>query len=170
MKASAAILVVVLLGGCASRPAPDAGPTPIDVRSSGIASGQVHWGGQVVAIENLRDRTLVEVLALPLASDGEPLTDRRPQGRFIVNKSGFLEPHEYPPGSLVEVRGLLNGFVDGTVGDSPYRYPLVVSERVKRWASPRTGGVFGPGSRHSIGIGAGSNGGSWGGVGIGIGF
>ncbi|MDJ0740716.1 MAG: Slp family lipoprotein [Gammaproteobacteria bacterium] len=161
-----------LIAGCASTPPADTGPTPAEVRDSGVAQSEVHWGGQIVKVKNLRDRTLIEVLALPLDSDGEPQIDETPQGRFIVDKSGFLEPHEYASGRLVEVRGRLNGFTDGTVGDSPYRYPVVVSERVRLWGDPPSEGVSsgGPRIRPSIGVGVGSGGRSWGGVGIGIGF
>jgi outer membrane lipoprotein len=159
-----AIFALVALAACATRIPPPSGPTPAEVRARGITGGDVHWGGQIATVRNERDRTLIEVLALPLDSDGEPQTDLRPQGRFIVEKAGFLEPQEYASGRLVEVHGRLDGFTDGKVGDSPYRYPVVVGERVRLWGRP--------GSRipPRIGIGVGSGGGSWGGVGIGIGF
>jgi len=164
------VLAGLTLTACATQiPAPS-GPTPAEVRASGMTDGEVHWGGQIVTVKNETDRTLIEVLALPLDSDGEPQTDQRPQGRFIVTKSGFLEPHEYASGSLVEVRGRLNGFTDGKVGDSPYRYPVVFSERVKLWGPAGTEGSSGRNVWKSIGIGVGSGGSSWGGAGIGIGF
>ena len=165
-----AVLAVFTLAACATQTPAPTGPTPAEVRASGTTGGEVHWGGQIVNVQNERDRTLVEVLALPLDSDGEPQNDQRPQGRFLVDKSGFLEPHEYAPGRLVEVRGRLKGFVDGKVGDSAYRYPVVVSERVKLWGSSHSSSSSAPTFWPSIGIGAGSNGTSWGGVGIGIGF
>ena len=165
-----AVLAVLALSACATRiPAPS-GPTPAEVRARGITGSDVHWGGQIVTVKNERDRTLIEVLALPLDSDGEPQTDLRPQGRFIVDKSGFLEPREYASGRLVEVHGRLNGFTDGMVGDSPYRYPVVGSERIKLWGRSSDGSRSGPRISPSIGVGVGSGGSSWGGVGIGIGF
>jgi hypothetical protein len=92
------LALVVLTGGCASpRLADDTGPTPADVIAGRAGDGQVHWGGRIVGIENLRDRTRLEVLAFPLASDGEPLVTEAPQGRFIVERPGFLEPHDYAP-------------------------------------------------------------------------
>ena len=171
MKNEIVLLMAGLaLTGCATQIPPPSGPTPAEISTSGVASSEVHWGGQIVKVDNQSDRTLVEVLGLPLDGDGEPQTDQRPQGRFIVDKSGFLEPNEYAPGRLIEVRGRLNGFADGKVGDSPYRYPVVVSERLKLWGSPHATGSSGPTFWPSIGIGAGSGGSSWGGVGIGIGF
>jgi outer membrane lipoprotein len=138
------------------------------VRDGNISSGEVHWGGQIVKVENLTDRTLVEVLALPLDGSGVPQTNGEPQGRFIVDKSGFLEPQEYAVGRLVEVRGRLNGFTDGKVGQADYRYPVVISERVTLVEGG--GSSRGPRVYPSIGIGVGSGGSSWGGVGVGIGF
>lgn len=165
------LLAAALLGACATQDetaAVDA-PTPAAVASSDRAVGQVHWGGQIVKVRNLRDRTLIEVLALPLNASGKPLTDEGPQGRFIVDKKGFLEPHKYAPDRLVEVRGHLNGFTDGKVGQSPYRYPVVISERVKLWPEEAVGRYGGSRVSPRVNIGVGS-GGSNVGVGVGVGF
>lgn len=163
------LIAVVLLAGCASTPPPAAGPTPADIIRNGTASGEVHWGGQIVKIKNLSDRTLVEVLALPLDSDGMPMADEASRGRFIVDKQGFLEPREYVPDRLIEVRGLLKGFTDGRIGDSSYRYPVVISERLKLWDPPASSSYSGPRISPSIGIGVGSGGTrGWGGINIGF--
>ncbi len=162
------LMAALALAGCVTQIPPPSGPTPAEVRASGIARSEVHWGGQIVGVENREDRTLIEILSLPLGINGEPRTDQRPQGRFIVEKSGFLEPNEYAPGSLIEVRGQLDGFADGRVGDSSYRYPVVVSERLKLWATPRGDGVAGPSVWDRISIGVGSGGGSYGGIRIGF--
>ena len=175
------LLMVLPLFACVSEPVRDsadggaegekaAGPTPIEVRETGLERGEVHWGGQIVRIDNRSDRTLIEVLALPLDSDGVPRTNAQPQGRFIVDKSGFLEPQQYAAGRLVEVRGQLKGFTDGKVGEADYRYPVVISERVRLLDSDAAGSAGGPRFFPSIGIGVGSGGSSWGGVGVGIGF
>lgn len=157
-----------MIAACASTSEPPAGgPTPAQIVSSGEAHGDAHWGGQIVSLKNLRERTLVEVLALPLAGDGRPRVNGRPQGRFIVDHPGFLEPHEYVAGRLLEVHGQLHGFSEGTVGDAPYRYPVVRAGQLTLW--PDDGARYpGPSSpRINFGIGV-SNQGS--GVGVGIGF
>lgn len=163
------LTMLVLLAGCASKPPVETGPTPADVIRSGDANGEVHWGGQIVKVKNLRDRTLVEVLAFPLDGDGRPLADQPSQGRFIADKQGFLEPREYEPDRLIEVRGLLKGFTDGRVGESSYRYPVVISERLRLWDAPVTSTRSGPRITPSIGIGVGSGGTrGWGGINIGF--
>ena len=145
----------------------DSGPTPAQVVASGEAHSEVHWGGQIVKVKNLRDRTLVEVLALPLDGDGRPQPDQRPAGRFIVDRPGFLEPHEYAVNRLLEVRGRLNGFTSGTVGDAAYRYPVVIGEQLVLWPHDTAGSSRASTPRINFGVGVSNHGG---GVGVGIGF
>ena len=158
----------LLLGACASTPPADTGPTPNQVVLQGLTAEPVHWGGQIVKVKNLRDRSLIEVLAFPLSGDGRPRVDAAPQGRFIVEQAGFLEPREYARDRLLEVRGRLDGFTDGRVGEAAYRYPVVVARELQLWERPRSA-VRGPRVTPRIGIGIGSGGTSIGG-GIGIGF
>ena len=104
------LVSLLAVGACATSPqVVDTGPTPSDVARNGTIGSSVHWGGQIVKTKNLSDRTLVEVLAFPLDSEGRPAVDQAPQGRFIVEKSGFLEPKEYARNRLLEVRGIHNG-------------------------------------------------------------
>lgn len=163
------LLAVLLLSGCASTPptAQDSGPTPDDVIAGKLASQDVHWGGRIVRLENLRDRTRVEVLAFPLSDVGEPRVNARAQGRFIVEKPGFLEPKEYAQDRRIEVRGRVQGFEDGQVGDAAYRYPVVAGDQVKLWPEPDASGTAARQPRVNFGFGFGSYGS---GAGIGIGF
>jgi len=169
-----AILGAILLGACATTtPLVDTGPTPEQVLSGATTGEAVHWGGQIIRVKNLRDRTLIEVLAHPLDTEGRPQLDQPAQGRFIVERSGFLEPQEYASDRLLEIRGQLNGFTDGRVGDAPYRYPVVVADDLQLWERPVRAYGGGPWvtPRIGIGIGSGSSGTRvGGGVGIGIGF
>lgn len=164
------ILLIGLLavaGGCTTgQQRADTGPTPAQVVASGEARGAVHWGGQIVAVENQRDSTRIEVLALPLGSDGRPQLDAQSQGRFVVDRPGFLEPHEYAPNRLLEVQGQLDGFTRGQVGEAAYRYPLVRADRLVLWPEGWRGYGWGT-PRINFGVGVSNDGG---GVGIGIGF
>jgi outer membrane lipoprotein len=163
------LLYALLLGGCASNPPPAQapGPSPDDVIAGNIDSQNVHWGGRIVRVDNLRDRTRVEVLSFPLSDVGEPLVNARAQGRFIVEKSGFLEPREYAPDRRIEVRGRLQGLEDGQVGDAAYRYPVVAGEQIKLWPDAAEIGSSGGQPRVNFGFGVGTYGR---GTGIGIGF
>lgn len=158
------IVASLLLAACATPPVAT-GPTPDRIIAGGVAEGPVHWGGEIVVVTNLRDRTLVEVLARPLADNGRPLAERNAQGRFLVEQAGFLEPREYAPGRLLEVHGRLEGFANGRVGDAPYRFPIVLAERLNLWARPA--GTVSTSPRVNFGVGVSNHGG---GVGVGIGF
>lgn len=164
------LVIALLLGACAStQPPGQSGPTPEEISAGAAATGQVQWGGRIVQVRNLPQRTLVEVLGLPLDQHGAPLPQGRPHGRFIVEYPGFLEPHEYAADRMLVVRGQLAGFTEGSVGEAPYRFPVVVAEhldlRPKEAAQSGAAGRVYP--RINFGIGGGSRGG---GVGIGIGF
>ncbi len=160
--------VVLLLVACQGvGPRSDAGPTPAQVLASGKSGDPIHWGGRIVRVENLRERTRIEVLYLPLDRRGRPEPARRTQGRFIVVQAGFLDPHEYATDRLLEVEGHLSGFFSGEVGDAAYRYPVVRADRLALWPDAETeqGRLSSP--RVNIGIGASNHGG---GIGVGIGF
>ena len=133
--------------------------------------GQVlTWGGSIVSIKNLKDRTLLEVMAYPLASDGKPRTDLQSQGRFLADYPGFLEPTEYQPGRLVTVTGPMLGYKDGKVGDADYRYPALQANEMKLWDRQAAGrGWSRPAINVGVGVGSGGSSG-WGNIGIGIGF
>ena len=97
-RSLALLFAVLLTVGCAStQPARDYGPSPNDVKAGAQVDSPVTWGGRIVNTQNLRDRTLIEVVALALDSDGRPDPQADPRGRFIVERGGFLEPHEYAP-------------------------------------------------------------------------
>ena len=171
-----ALLGILLLAGCAGTTQNDAASDPARVPPDTVVTdlpryeGQrVEWGGQIVAVHNLRNRTELEVLAYPLSSAGRPDTNATPQGRFLAVRGGFLEPADYASGRLVTVSGLVGPAREGSVGEARYLYPTVSAETLRLW-DPEPPGYGGPVPFGTIGIGVGSGGWRGGGVGIGIGF
>lgn len=169
------IFLPVLLAGCSSTgEVLSSGPAPSRLSATADPSvkGQVlTWGGSVISVKNLKDRTLLEVMAYPLASDGRPRTDLQSQGRFIADFKGFLEPAEYQPGRLVTVTGPMLGYMDGKVGEADYRYPALQADELRLWDRQATGSRSW--SRPAINVGVGVGGGShssWGNIGTGFGF
>ncbi len=165
------ILILVSIAACESNPqrAGSSGPTPAVLSASADGSVKGHtftWGGSIVGSKNLKDRTLVEVMAYPLNASGEPLTGQQSQGRFLVDYKGFLEPTEYRPGRLLTVTGPMLGYTDGKVGDAPYRYPALDGVRMKLWPENNRKLKIWP--QINLGVGIGSGG--YGNIGIGIGF
>lgn len=167
------LLVALLLSACAGSPTYDAGGaerglTPRDVVARpGTTTGRnVLWGGVILSTVNLEDSTQIEVLAYPLDTDARPRTDHAPQGRFILERAGQLDPAGYGEGRLLTVAGTVTGTVAGRVGEADYTYPVIHARQLTQWPEFRTS----PGVRPFFSIGVGT-GGSWGsGSGIGIGF
>ncbi len=174
VRALAIPFLLIGLVGCQSAGGvKPAGPTPAQLSASadqGVKGQVLTWGGSIVSIKNLKDRTLLEVMAYPLASDGKPRTDLQSQGRFLADYPGFLEPTEYQPGRLVTVTGPMLGYKDGKVGDADYRYPALQANEMKLWDRQAAGrGWSRPAINVGVGVGSGGSSG-WGNIGIGIGF
>jgi outer membrane lipoprotein len=165
------LLVALLLSACAGSPTYDAGGaerglTPRDVvaRPETTTGRNVRWGGAILSIVTGEERTQIEVLAMPLDSDARPLTGHASQGRFILERAGYLDPASYAEGRLITVDGTVTGTVAGRVGETDYTYPVIYARQLTQWPGTRTS----PGVRPYFDIGVGT-GGSWG-SGIGIGF
>ena len=112
---------------------------------------RVVWGGQIIGMKNLADRSRIELLAYPLDRGQRATVDEPSLGRFLVDRAGYLEPADYAPGRLLTVTGRLLKRVRGQVGDAPYDYPLVEADEVYLWPLPSEGLSWG-GIHFGIGI------------------
>lgn len=133
---------VLALAACAPapiyKPAPDAvAAVPFEVARSPerFANGSVIWGGRVVGVNNLADRSEIEVLAYPLDSSQRPKVGDSGNGRFIAVMNGFVEPMAYPNGALITVSGKLGGSRAGRVGEADYVFPLVRVDQAHAWTA-----------------------------------
>jgi outer membrane lipoprotein len=166
---------IILLGlaGCASNPKvaqnAERGITPRQAATEAAiaADKPLQWGGVIVETRNLPQQTQLQILAYPLQSDGRPDVSASPTGRFIALHEGYLEPVDYQKGRQVTATGSLSEKREGQVGEASYIFPVLQADELVLWpvesdskASPRV----------NFGLGVGSGGRSWGGVGIGIGF
>ena len=168
------LLLALALAGCAAglqtRSAADTSPAAVAADPARFQGQRAEWGGQIVAVHNLRNRTELEVLAYPLSSGGRPASAGTPLGRFIAVRSGFLEPADFAPGRLVTVSGVIGPPREGSVGEARYLYATLSAENLRVWDSSypyQPSGVYPFGT---IGVGVGSGGFYGGGVGIGLGF
>lgn len=136
-----ALSLPVAIAACA--PAPiykTGGPSSVVATPRQVATSpdnfrnlEVVWGGEVIAVHNFADHSEVEILAYPLDSSQRPRLNQPPIGRFITMVQGFVEPMNFPPGTLVTLRGMLEGARPGQVGSAPYTFALVQSEGMHRW-------------------------------------
>jgi len=133
-------LILLALAACAPAPIYKPVPgavivTPMQVSQTPerYPSGDVIWGGRIVQVTNLSDHSEVEVLAYPLDGSQRPKANDSGNGRFIVAMSGYVEPLDYPSGSLITVSGRLNGSRAGKVGEANYVFPLISATQSHVW-------------------------------------
>ena len=144
------IVVVMLLGGCASVvPATIRTTAPGNVQIAEVRTqptqyndALIRWGGNIVNTRNERDHTVLEIVARELGSDGRPLAEDKSLGRFLAKAQGFLDPAVYKPERDVTVRGRVEGVVEQAIGEYRYAYPVVRADDIYLW-QPRL-----PATRH----------------------
>lgn len=127
-----AVALAVVIAACAPAPIYKTGPEIVNATPDQIAGSpnnfpqaQVIWGGEVIGVQNLADQTRIEVLAYPLDSSQRPRLKEPATGRFLAEVPGFLEPMNFPRGSLITVRGQFTGTQAEPVGQARYTYPVV---------------------------------------------
>lgn len=98
---------------------------------------RVRWGGTIIAVENMKDKTVIELLSRPLSKGGEPIADNPGIGRFLARTAGFVDPTEYPLGRLLTVSGTIDKLITRSVGEYPYRYPVVEIDTLYLWPVPQ---------------------------------
>ena len=146
------LTAIALLAGCASpsvfdREGVDLGARPeLSLQNTGQ---KVIWGGTIIETRNLAEHTRIEVLAYPLSGSLRPELNEMTQGRFLIQRVGYLEPREYAPGRSVTVEGLLVEPQTGRIGEANYRYAVVKADKIKLWDKA------GASSRIHFGIGIG---------------
>jgi outer membrane lipoprotein len=169
------LVLLLLVTACASAPSFNTVGVDRSLTPQGVAATpqpatgkSVQWGGVIVSTTNLKGSTQIEVLAYPLDADGRPKTDGTAQGRFILERTGYLEPASYAEGRQVTAVGTLTRTQTGRVGEADYTYPVISARQLYLW--PKGQGRDGTSTFFNIGVGGGS-GGNWGsGVGVGVGF
>ncbi|MHA6202920.1 Slp family lipoprotein [Dyella soli] len=100
-----------------------------------FANADVIWGGRIVEIRNLADRSEVEIVGYPLDSSQRPKADGSGWGRFIAVMPGFVEPFNYPSGALVTLAGRVTGSRAGAVGEANYVFPLIGVAQSHVWTA-----------------------------------
>jgi outer membrane lipoprotein len=115
----------------------------------------VEWGGVIIAAENRRDSTWLELLAYPLNDAHKPRTGARPLGRFLAVHPGYLETADYAPKRWVTVVGKVQELRVGKVGKAPYRFPLIEIDRIDMWSDTKAKSSSEPQVHFGIGIGIG---------------
>ncbi len=93
----------------------------------------VIWGGQIIQSLNHPDGTELIILEIPLDYSEHPERISNSQGRFIAKTKDFLDPAVYQAGRKVTVAGPIAGAETKTIGQVPYRYPVVSLLQIVLW-------------------------------------
>lgn len=135
------LAITALVSACATVPDPLAGEfsevTPDQARQEGLSGQAVRWGGEIVEVRPLADRTCLEILSRKLGRSARPTGGDAGMGRFIACKSGFIDPAEFAQGREVTVAGRLAGLDTGSIGEFEYRFPRVEARSVYLWPERR---------------------------------
>ncbi|HEX7338583.1 MAG TPA: Slp family lipoprotein [Rhodanobacteraceae bacterium] len=165
MRASRLVLpalaaLTLSLAACAPPPIYKTGPDTVTASPQAVAHApeqfqhrEVIWGGRVVKVTNLATKTEIELLGYPLDRSQRPDVGAKPGGRFIAVVPGYLEPLNFPPGSLMTVAGPIKGMRSGNVGKSAYVFPLVEANEHHRWTAEE---MRSPWSNVHFGVGIGT--------------
>lgn len=92
------------------------------------------------------------MLAYPLTRTGKPDRNRDPIRRFLLIHPGYLEPVDYAPGRMVSAVGEVTGTREGSVGETPYTYPVLAAARLHLWPPEATRRAD-PSVQFGVGIG-----------------
>jgi outer membrane lipoprotein len=134
------VLSLLQLGACASGPTFDTSqvdrsltPTAAGTQPQSATGRQVLWGGVILGVTNLVHSTLVEMQAYPLGYQEKPQTDEAPQGRFLLEQSGFLEPAVYTDGRLLTATGRITRIDTGKAGETQQSFPVIEAQQLHLW-------------------------------------
>lgn len=136
-----ALTFFLLLTGCASFPEsvqlpPETQTIPFEqVMANPEASkgSWAQWGGVVAEVQNLQDKTLLEMVYYPLRGYGRPVVGNESIGRFRVYVNGFLDPMVYQKGRSMTFSGEVIGMEEGIVGEHKYMYPTLQAKGYYLW-------------------------------------
>jgi len=132
-----AVLGMASLSACVATPAhPLQNLTQLNVSqvpSNGANGELVKWGGTIAVINNSDDSTTVEIVSRPLSEWGRPIRNDQTDGRFIARINEVLDPQEVRRGMDITLLGLLTEIKDGSIGETPYEFPVIDVEKLKIW-------------------------------------
>ena len=128
---------VLLLGACSSVPkelAYEPENQLVAYQPALALEGKpARWSGVIAAVHNKVDQSVIEVVYLPLKSNGVPEQTEQSPGRFLAVMQGFVDPTLYAKGRSLTVLGTTDKPVDGQIGEHKYRFPVLKVTGSKLW-------------------------------------
>ncbi|MBE3656780.1 starvation-inducible protein [Vibrio navarrensis] len=102
-------------------------------KQQGQVTEEVRLGGVIAKVDNLSDKTRIELVNLPISKEGKPDIGQEPSGRFVVYLPGYLEPVAFSQGRLMTVVGQAGGEEKGKIGDYDYVFPVIQAYGHRLW-------------------------------------
>ena len=90
-------------------------------------------GGAVASVTNRPDGGQLEVVQLPVDSQGMPEDSYNTGGRFIAITDRFLDPLVFKEGKRVTIVGDVRGVREKKLDQMEYRYPVIGIREVHVW-------------------------------------
>jgi len=148
------VLLVLAVAGCVRPPARlDYGQLDevavADAQTGAHEGARVRWGGTIVTVRPESSETCFEVVSRPLDVQARPRLTDDSGGRFLACAPGFYDPAVYAADRDLTVVGRLAPPVERSIGDYPYRYPVVRAEAVYLWPEPE----YDPAYRGGVSVG-----------------
>ncbi|KUE81590.1 Slp family lipoprotein [Aeromonas schubertii] len=97
------------------------------------SGAMARWSGVIAEVRNEPSRSVLEVVELPLKSNGVPQQTEQSAGRFLAIMPGFVDPTLYAKGRSLSVLGKVAAPVDGKIGEHPYRFAVLEVDKSKLW-------------------------------------
>jgi outer membrane lipoprotein len=150
------LCAATLLAACASAPplrtvADSPPPFAVAEAIDAHLDREVTWGGMVIETRSYERHTEIEVLAFPLDRRLQPQPQAADLGRFVLLRSGFVDPQVIAPGRFLTATGRVTGDRRGRIREAAYIWPELDGEALHLWPrdfrEPRSNLSF------SIGIG-----------------
>jgi outer membrane lipoprotein len=128
----------LLLGGCSTVPKelayePANQLVAYQPALGGMEGKPARWSGVISAVQNKADQSVIEVVYLPLKSNGVPEQTEQSPGRFLAIMQGFVDPTLYAKGRSLTVLGTIGQPVDGQIGEHKYRFSVIDATSSKLW-------------------------------------
>ncbi|MBW3694480.1 Slp family lipoprotein [Vibrio sp. T187] len=133
-------LAFLVLAGCSSL------PTELTAKTEPVITDYQLWldadpdtkpdvrlGGVIASVQNLDDKTRIEVVNLPIDSNGKPDLDAEPKGRFVAYISGYAEPVSFAKGRMLTIVGTTAMPETGLVGEYEYTFPVMNAYGQRLW-------------------------------------
>lgn len=132
---------VMVLAACSSTPETISTTDNIKLTSyETVAESKVaptgdkaRWGGKIVAVENKKDTSEIEIVFFPENSVGRPRTSEASLGRFKAVVNGFVDPLVFESGRLITVLGEVSEPITGIIGEQEYVYPTLNALGYHMW-------------------------------------